>query len=70
MAKDSLYKNTSKLNLTHHQASLFQRAILIGNQMSEMLAELEFRTVQPKTAKKLSDRWCRLMVRFVKIWTI
>lgn len=70
MPKSIVPKCTSKLNLTRRQTSLFQKIILVGNQMSEMLAELEFRAVQPKAAKKLSERWCRLMARLVKMLII
>lgn len=67
MADNSLSKSRSKLNLTRRQISIFQKIILLGNQMAEMLADLEFRAIEPKVAIKLAGRWSKLMVQLVKI---
>lgn len=70
MAKNSLPVNSSKLNLTRRQAALFQKIILAGNQMAELLAQLEFRYIQPtkvKEANKLIKRWSNLMVQLAKM---
>ncbi len=70
MAKGSLSKTTHKLNLTRRQTLLFQQIILAGNQMAELLAQLEFHFVQPmkvKKADKLIKHWSNLMIRLVNM---
>ena len=70
MAKSSLSKTTQKLNLTRRQTLLFQQIILAGNQMAELLAQLEFNIIQParmKEAGKLAKQWSDLMVSLIKI---
>lgn len=63
MANSSLSKSTSKLNLTREQSYLFRDIISAGNQMADMLAELEHRAVKPKIITRLVKRWSKLMVR-------
>jgi hypothetical protein len=70
MAKSSLPRNSSKLNLTRQQTLLFQKIILVGNQMAELLAQLEFRLIQPakvREADKLVRRWSDLMTKLAKM---
>jgi hypothetical protein len=71
MAKKILPKNSFKLNLTPQQISLFQKIILTGNQMVELLsAQLEFSLTQSariKEANKLIKRWSNLMVQLAKM---
>jgi hypothetical protein len=70
MAKSSLPKNSSKLNFTRRQAELFQKIILAGNRMAELLAQLEFRLIQPAKAKeadKLIKKWPDLMMQLAKM---
>lgn len=70
MAKSSLPRNSSKLNLTRQQTSLFQKIILVGNQMAELLAQLEVRLIQPakvREANKLVRRWSDLMTKLAKM---
>jgi len=70
MAKSSLPRNSSKLNLTKYQISLFQKMIYVGNQMVELLAELETGVIRPtmlKRAKKLIKKWSDLAVSLVNI---
>lgn len=67
MSKHSLSKTSSKLNLTRRQIELFQKMILIGNQMSEALSALDRKGLVPKNSAKLARKWGDLMVQLVKM---
>lgn len=70
MAKASLSKSSSKLNLTRRQTYVFQKIIFVGNQMAELLARLEFKITHParvKEATKLAKRWSSLMIQLAKL---
>jgi hypothetical protein len=67
MAKLSVSKSTSKLNLTRRQTEIFQKVILVGNQMSEVLSTLEEKGLLPKASVKLVQKWQSLMMKLVNI---
>lgn len=70
MARNSLPGNSSQLNLTRRQKVLFRKIIATGNQMAELLAQLEFRYIQPtklKEANRLINKWSDLMVQLAKM---
>lgn len=67
MTKSSLSKSTSKLNLTRRQLEVFQKIILVGNQMSEALSALDKKMMMPKTSAKLVQKWQDLMIRLVNM---
>jgi hypothetical protein len=67
MAKLSLSKKSSKLNLTRRHAEIFQEMILIGNHMSDFIASLEKKISAPKSSIQLARKWKFLMVRLAKL---
>jgi hypothetical protein len=67
MAKRSLQKNSSKLNLTDSQSTLFQKIILAGNDMADALKVLEYRKLLPRQFFDLSQQWAKLMGELVNI---
>jgi hypothetical protein len=67
MAKPSLPKKSSKLNISRRHTELFQEIILVGNNMSDFIATLEDKISLPKSAIKLARKWQDLMVRLAKL---
>jgi hypothetical protein len=63
MAKLSLSKKSSKLNLSRRHAELFQEIILVGNNMSDLISSLENKISLPKSTIQLARKWQDLMVR-------
>jgi hypothetical protein len=67
MAKCSLQKKSSKLNLTESQSTLFQKIILAGNNMADALNVLEYRKLLPRQFFGLSKQWANLMSELADI---
>ncbi len=65
MAKCIVTKRKSELNLTSQQSALFQNIILVGNQMSDLLRQLDKQALLPEPARKLPMKWGNLMVRLL-----
>ncbi|MBA2655296.1 MAG: hypothetical protein H0U71_09585 [Gammaproteobacteria bacterium] len=67
MTKSSVSKSTSKLNLTRRQIEIFQKIILVGNEMSDALSALDKMMLLPKDSSKLIRKWQDLMIRLVNL---
>jgi hypothetical protein len=68
MARSSLSNSPAKLNLSRRQIILFQKIIIVGNQMSKALGcQRDGAISSPKNGAKISKRWNNLMVQLVKM---
>jgi hypothetical protein len=68
MARSSLTNSPAKLYLSRRQINLFQKIILVGNQMSKALGcQGDAAISSAKNGAKLSKRWDNLMVQLVKL---
>lgn len=68
MANRSLSKSKEELKLTRRQTELFQRMIITGNRMCNLLSDLRSDSLyigQLKEAKKLINKWSKLMLELV-----
>jgi hypothetical protein len=61
MAKNSVSTFPSKLNLNKQQTELFQNIILLGNNMSNALKQLDKDYLLPVEFNKLPNKWGKLM---------
>jgi hypothetical protein len=73
MARSSLAKSSSKLNLSRRQTELLRKIISVGNQMSELMypdRSLPVPKDRAKLERKLGQAWSNLIVAFAKTLTL